>query len=78
MRLRAVRTLLYRRLPAPGKLFQRFLSEIIDRNDPPMAKSFMRIDATETQVRIRCFQATGWLRDEVEPPLEDEVTISIS
>jgi hypothetical protein len=78
LRLRAVRTLLYRRLPAPGKLFQRFLSEIIDRNDPPMAKSFLRIDATETQVRIRCFQATGWRSDEVEPPLEDEVTISLS
>ncbi len=77
LRLRAVRTLLYRRLPAPGKLFQRFLSEIIDRNDPPMAKSFLRIDASETQLRIRCFQATGWLPDEVEPPLEDEVTISL-
>jgi hypothetical protein len=77
LRLRAVRTLLFRRLPAPGKLFQRFLSEIIDRNDPPMAKSFLRIDASETEVRIRCFQATGWQADEVEPPLEDEVAISL-
>jgi Calcineurin-like phosphoesterase len=76
-RLHVVRTLLYRRLPAPGKLFQRFLSEIIDRNDPPMAKSFLRIDATQTQVRIRCFRATGWRPDEIEPPLEDEVTIPI-
>jgi Calcineurin-like phosphoesterase len=76
-RLRAVRTLLYRRLPAPGKLFQRFLSEIIDLNDPPMAKSFLRIDATDTQVRIRCFRATGWRPDEVEPPLEDEVKIRV-
>ena len=75
VRLRAVRTLLYRRLPAPGKLFQRFLSEIFDRNDPPMAKSFLRIDASETSVWIRCFQATGWRPDEVEPPLEDEVVI---
>jgi Calcineurin-like phosphoesterase len=76
-RLRAVRTLLYRRSPGPGKLFQRFLSEIIDWDDPPMAKSFLRIDATETQLRIRCFQATGWLHDEITPPLEDEVTIPI-
>jgi hypothetical protein len=76
-RLRVVRALLYRRLPAPGKLFQRFLLAIIDRNDPPMAKSFLRIDATQTQVRIRCFRATGWRPDEVAPPLEDEVTIRI-
>jgi hypothetical protein len=75
-RLRAVRTLLYRRLPAPGKLFQRYLSEILDRNDPPMAKSFLRIDASESQLQIRCFRATGWRADEVEPPLEDQVTIS--
>jgi hypothetical protein len=77
LRLRAVRTLLYRRLPAPGKLFQRFLSEIVDQNDPPMAKCFLRIDASETQLRIRCFQATGWQADEREPPLEDAVTISL-
>jgi hypothetical protein len=77
LRLRAVRDLLYRRLPAPGKLFQRFLSEIIDPNLPPMAKSFLRIDASEVQLRIRCFQATGWRADELEPPLEDEVIISL-
>jgi hypothetical protein len=77
LRLRTVRSLLYRRLPAPGKLFQRFLSEIIDKNDPPMAKSFLRIEASETQLRIQCFQATGWLPAEIEPPLEDEVTIRL-
>jgi hypothetical protein len=42
-----------------------------------MAKSFLRIDATEAQLRIRCFRATGWRPDEVEPPLEDEVAMSI-
>jgi hypothetical protein len=77
LRLRTVRTLLYRRLPAPGKLFQRFLSEIFDRNDPPMAKSFLRFDASETDLTIRCFQATGWREHELDPPLEDEVTIPL-
>ena len=78
LRLRTVRTLLFRRLPAPGKLFQRFLSEIVDRNDPPMAKSFLRFDVAGGQLRIRCFQATGWLADEQAPPLEDEVTIALT
>jgi hypothetical protein len=76
-KVRAVRTLLYRRLPAPGKLFQRFLSEIVDQNDPPMGKSFLRLDASGSQLRIRCYQATGWLADELDPPLDDEVTIAL-
>ena len=78
LRLRTVRTLLFRRLPAPGKLFQRFLSEIVDQNDPPMAKSFLRFDVAGGELRIRCFQATGWLADEQAPPLEDEVTIALT
>lgn len=78
LRLRAVRTILYRKLPAPGRYFQRFLSEIIDENDPPMAKSFLRFDVADGHLRIRCFQATGWLQDELTPPLEDEVAISLS
>jgi len=76
-RLRVVRTILYRNLPAPGKFFQRFLSEIVDKNAPPMAKSFLRFDVAGGHVRIRCFQATGWLQDELVPPLEDEVAIPL-
>lgn len=76
-RLRAVRTILCRNLPAPGKLFQRFLSELFDKNDPPMAKSFLRFDVEKGHLRIRCFQATGWLHDETVPPLEDEVSIPL-
>jgi hypothetical protein len=36
--------------PHRASSFRRFLSEIVDRNEPPMAKSFSRIDATRTQV----------------------------
>jgi hypothetical protein len=76
-RVRAAQTLFYKRLPAPGKLFQRFVSEFLDWNDPPMAKSFLRVDAEEGAIRVRCFQATGWLKDEVHPPVEDDVTIAL-
>jgi Calcineurin-like phosphoesterase len=75
-RVRLVKTLLYDRLPAPGKLFQRFLSEIVDNDDPPMAKSYLRCDASPEALRVRCFRATGWRADELEPTLEDEVSIA--
>jgi RimJ/RimL family protein N-acetyltransferase len=65
-------------VPGPGRLFQRFVSEFLDWDDPPMFKSFLRVDADEEQVRIRCFRATGWLEDEEDPPLEDEVTIPLT
>jgi hypothetical protein len=29
------------------------------------------------QLRIRCFQATGWRADALDPPVKDEVTISL-
>jgi hypothetical protein len=38
-----------------------------------MFKSFLRIDAAEDQVRIRCFAATGCRDQEDNPPIEDEL-----
>jgi hypothetical protein len=64
-------------LPA-GKGFQRFVSEAFDWNDPPMFKSFLRIDATESQVRIRCFGVSGCREAEHAPPVEDEFTIPLN
>ena len=63
--------------PAPGRLVQRFFSEFFDWDHPPMFKSFLRLDATADVLRIRCYQATGWLRDEDDPPVEDEVSIPL-
>jgi len=65
------------RPPAPGRIVQRFFSELFDWNHPPMFKSFLRLDATASELRIRCFQATGWLRDELDPPVEDELQIAL-
>ncbi len=61
----------------PGRTFQRFFSELFDWDHPPMFKSFLRLDASEQELRIRCFQATGWLEDEENPPVEDEVRIPL-
>ena len=77
-RLRSrIRTLLFRSLPAPGRLFQRFLSEIFDSNARPMAKSFLRFDVTPERIVVRCLRATGCAQDEKSPPVEDTFEIHV-
>ncbi len=48
-------------------------SEWLDWNEPPLFKSFLRIDAAAGDVRIRCFAATGCADQETDPPLEDDL-----
>jgi hypothetical protein len=60
--------------PLPGRqsgIFHHYYSELLDWNDPPMFKSFLRIDADATTVTITCYSATGCLEHEQEPPVED-------
>ncbi|MGH3322607.1 MAG: metallophosphoesterase family protein, partial [Streptosporangiaceae bacterium] len=56
----------------PGEL-QEYVRRFFDWNDPPMFKSFLRVDASPDEVAIRCFAATGCRPQEVDPPLEDEL-----
>ncbi|WP_093723175.1 metallophosphoesterase family protein [Streptomyces sp. DI166] len=44
---------------------------------PPFFKSFLRVDVSPESVRLRCYAATGNRAQEIEPPVEDEVTISL-
>ncbi|HEV2086811.1 MAG TPA: metallophosphoesterase [Cryptosporangiaceae bacterium] len=60
-----------------GRFFQRYFSEFSDWDDPPLFKSFLRVDADATSLRIRCFAATGCREHEADPPVEDEVTIPL-
>ncbi|TDD68167.1 metallophosphoesterase [Actinomadura rubrisoli] len=66
----------FARLPV-RKLPQRFRSEMADWDDPPFFKNFLRLDVTETELRIRCYAATGCGDHETAPPCEDEVTIPL-
>jgi|SRR6266545_1491259 len=62
--------------PLPGQVhgpLQPLYSELLDWNDPPMFKSFLRLDATADQATITCFAATGCLDQEITPPVEDRV-----
>lgn len=67
-------------LPLPGwgkGLLYHFFSEFFDWNEPPLFKNFLRIDASEDELRIRCFAATGCREHEGNPPKEDDVTIRL-
>ncbi|NKZ07263.1 metallophosphoesterase family protein [Actinomadura latina] len=64
------------RLPV-RRLPQRFRSELADWDRPPFFKSFLRLDVTESRLRIRCYAATGCGDHEESPPCEDEVTIPL-
>ena len=63
-------------LPGSGRnLYHNYFSEFFDWNKPPLFKNFLRIDASKSEIRIRCFAATGCTEHEANPPLEDEVRI---
>jgi hypothetical protein len=65
-------------LPGSGRnSLHHFFSEFFDWNEPPLFKSFLRVDASANEVRIRCFAATGCAEHEEKPPLEDEVRIPL-
>jgi hypothetical protein len=48
-------------------------SEWLDWNEPPLFKSFLRIDASETAIEIRCFGASGCRHAQHHPPVEDHL-----
>jgi hypothetical protein len=64
------------RLPV-RRAYHRLFSSYSDSDRPPFFKSFLRIDVTSDLLRIRCFGATGWLKHELDPPVEDDVKISL-
>jgi hypothetical protein len=44
-----------------------------DWDEPPFFKSFLRVDASSDEIRIRCFGATGCAEHEADPPVEDDL-----
>lgn len=55
---------------APG---HNLMSLLFDSNSAPQFKCFLRLDATEQEVVISCWAATGCLEHERDPVLEDRV-----
>lgn len=55
---------------APG---HNLMSLLFDSNAAPQFKCFLRLDATEQEVVISCWAATGCLEHEKDPVLEDRI-----
>lgn len=64
------------RLPV-RKVYTQVFSPGSATYSPPFFKCFLRLDVTPESVRLRCFAATGNLAQELNPPVEDEVTIPL-
>lgn len=60
-----------------GRTFHKYLSEFATWVDPPLFKHFLRLDVSPTEVRIRCFAATGCGAQEKDPPVEDDFVIPL-
>ncbi|MER7481928.1 metallophosphoesterase [Streptomyces sp. NPDC126510] len=64
------------RLPV-RKIYTSLFSPGSATYDPPFFKCFLRLDVSPEAVRLRCFAATGNRAQEIDPPVEDEVTIPL-
>jgi hypothetical protein len=49
-----------------------------DSDDPPLFKSFLRLDVDGGTLRLRCFAATGCAEHEADPPVEDDLSIPLA
>ncbi|MDI9835527.1 metallophosphoesterase family protein [Streptomyces sp. KAU_LT] len=64
------------RLPV-RKLYTQLFSPSSTTYSPPFFKCFLRLDVGPEAIRLRCHAATGNLAQELDPPVEDEVTIPL-
>lgn len=64
------------RLPV-RKIYTQLFSPSSTTYSPPFFKCFLRLDVSADAVRLRCFAATGNRAQELDPPVEDEVTIPL-
>ena len=74
-RARAVGVLLL--LVRGGTRFHRWVSPLLDWDEPPLFKQFLRVDADADELRVRCFGVTGCPEDDADPALEDEIRIPL-
>ncbi|MEW1642791.1 MULTISPECIES: metallophosphoesterase [unclassified Streptomyces] len=65
------------RLPV-RKIYTQLFSPSSVTYSPPFFKCFLRLDVTPDAIRLRCFAATGNRAQEIEPPVEDEITIPLN
>lgn len=54
-----------------------YYSERLDWNDPPLLKSFVRLDATPGELRVRLFAVSGCGEHEATPAVEEDLRIPL-
>jgi hypothetical protein len=59
----------------PHGPLHRFISEIFDKNDPPLYKNFLRVDVASDGLTITCFHATGTERGPADVTPEEPIPI---
>ncbi|MGW0916304.1 metallophosphoesterase family protein [Streptomyces sp. NPDC002784] len=64
------------RLPV-RKIYTSLFSPSSATYSPPFFKCFLRVDVSPESIRLRCYAATGNRAQEIDPPVEDEVTIPL-
>ncbi|MFJ6739672.1 metallophosphoesterase family protein [Streptomyces sp. NPDC091279] len=64
------------RLPV-RKIYTQLFSPSSVTYSPPFFKCFLRVDVTPEAIRLRCHAATGNRAQEIDPPIEDEITIPL-
>jgi hypothetical protein len=60
------------------KIYTQLFSPGSATYSPPFFKCFLRLDVSPESVRLRCYAATGNRAQELDPPVEDEVTIPLA
>jgi len=58
-------------------LMVKFLSEILDSDEPPFFKHFLLLAVRDGKLVIECRAVTGWAGSERNPPVEDAVEIAL-
>jgi Calcineurin-like phosphoesterase len=56
----------------------RFLSEILDSDEPPFFKQFLVLSVRDGKLVIECRAVPGWAETEADPPVEDRVEIDLT
>jgi len=58
-------------------LLVKFLSEVLDSDQPPFFKQFLRFWVEDGKLIMECRAVTGWAGAERNPPVEDRVEIDL-
>ena len=76
-RTRGIANMVYPGSDAPRGPLQRFVSEIFDKNEPPLFKNFLRVDLAPGRLTITCLHATGCEQGPDDVTYEEPIEIDL-